>query len=91
MALFGAPLDAAIAIFLVIVFAEYVKVRAKLSKQFNIIAAAGLLVVLAAASSWISVAGTQLVSGASTLFSVIAWILLLIGTLWGALELTKAK
>jgi len=90
MALFGVW-DAAIVIFLVLVFAEYVKVRAKVSKQMNFIAGAGLLVVLSNASSWISVAGSSVVDGVTVLFGAIAWILLLIGTLWAALELTKAK
>ncbi|MBI4021111.1 MAG: hypothetical protein HY369_02620 [Candidatus Aenigmarchaeota archaeon] len=91
MALFGGLWDAAVVIFLVLVFAEYMKVRTKATKQFNWIAGSGLLVLLAAASSWISVAGNSVVSGATTLFGVIAWIMLLIGALWGALELTKAK
>ena len=91
MALFGGLWDAALAIFLVLAFAEYVKIRAKASKQFNWIAASGVLILLAAASSWISVLGAQAMSGAETLFSVIGWILLLIGSLWGAAELLKAK
>jgi len=91
MALFGVW-DAAIVIFLVLVFAEYVKVRAKVSKQMNFIAGAGLLTVLAGASSWISFQGFELVSaGLGTLFSAIAWILLLVGTIWAAIELMKAK
>ncbi len=91
MAIFGGLWDAALVIFLVLVFAEYVKVRAKLSKPFNFLAGAGLLLILAAASSWISIVGTQAVYWLTTLFSVIAWILLLIGALMGAFALTKAK
>ena len=91
MALFGGLWDAALAIFLVLVFAEYVKVRSKASKQFNWIAAGCLLVLLAGASSWVSIAGTTAVSGAETLFSVIGWIMVLIGALWGSMELLKAK
>ena len=90
MVVFGGLWDAAIVIFLVLVFAEYVKVRAKASKAFNFIAGAGLLVVLAAASPWIGlVPGVDTV--ATWLFGVIAWILLLIGALWGAVEMTKSK
>jgi len=90
MALFGGLWDVAIVIFLVLVFAEYAKVRSKASKQFNWIAASGVLILLAAASSWIGlVPGAQ--QGATLLFSVIAWILLLIGALWTTAELLKAK
>ena len=90
MVVFGGLWDAAIVIFLVLVFAEYMKVRAKASKAFNFVAGAGLLVLLAAASPWIGlVPGAE--QGASLLFGVIAWILLLIGALWGALEMTKSK
>lgn len=90
MAIFGGLWDAAIAIFLVLVFAEYIKVRAKISKQSNWIAAAGLLVVLAAASNWVGVyAGVE--SVLEMLFGAIAWILLLVGTLMGASTLLKSK
>ena len=91
MAIFGGLWDAALAIFVVLAFAEYMKVRAKASKQFNWIAASGLMVLLASASSWISVAGPTASNGAETLFGVIGWIMLLIGALWGAVELLKAK
>ena len=90
MAIFGGLWDAAVAIFLVLVLAEYIKVRARISKQTNWIAASGLLVVLAAASNWIGVySGVQ--SVLETLFGAIAWILLLVGTLMGASALLKAK
>ncbi len=91
MAIFGGLWDAVIAIFLVLVFAEYVKVRAKISKQFNLIAASALFILLAVASmEWLTIAGDA-AYWAHVLFSMIGWILLLIGTIWGALELTKAK
>lgn len=90
MALFGGLWDAVLVIFLVLVFAEYVKVRAKASKQFNWIAAGGLLALLAAVSPWIGIVpGAE--AGATMLFGVIGWILVLIGALWGAVELLKAK
>jgi len=92
MALFGGLWDVVIAIFLVLVFAEYVKVRAKVSKQFNWLAAGGLLVLLAAASPWIvNIAGSTAVSWLETVFSGIGWIVVLVGSLWGAVELLRAK
>ncbi|MBI4181492.1 MAG: hypothetical protein HY520_00795 [Candidatus Aenigmarchaeota archaeon] len=91
MALFGGAWDAVVVIFLVLVFAEYMKVRAKASKQFNWIAASGLLVLLVAASPWLGGVVPTAQSGAEMLFGIIAWILLLIGTLWGAVELLKSK
>lgn len=90
MAIFGGLWDAALVIFLVLVFAEYLKIRAKMSKQFNWIAASGVVVLLAAASSWIGL-GVAVEGTLTTLFGLIAWILLLIGALWSALELTKSK
>lgn len=91
MAVFGGLWDVVTVVFLVLVFAEYTKLRARTPKAFNFVAASGVLVLLAAASDWLGVAGPLAVQGVSTLFSVIAWILLLIGTLWAAYELTKSK
>ena len=70
-----------------LVFAEYCKYRAKADKPLRLIAGAGLLALLAAGSSLLAVAGAQVVSGLETLFSVIAWILLLVGVLWGVYTL----
>lgn len=91
MAIFGGAWDVAVAIFLVLVFAEYVKIRAKANKQFNWIAAGGVLALLAGASPWIGVlhAGAGNILG--MLFGVIGYILVLIGALWAAAELLKAK
>ena len=91
MAIFGGLWDAVIAIFLVLVFAEYVKMRAKASKQFNMIAASALIALLAGASTWIAGFASTAAGTLGNVFGAIAWILLLIGTLWGALELIKAK
>lgn len=91
MALFGGLWDAALAIFLVLVFAEYIKVRAKASKQFNWIAAGGVFIVLAAATTALIGSFHASISLLSNLFSAIAWIAVLIGAIWGAAELLKAK
>jgi len=91
MALFGAGLDWVVAVFLVLVFAEYIKIRAK-SKGFNWIAASAVSALLGWSFSGFGVWG--LVSGAiwgQYLFEFIAWILLLIGAITVVLDLSKAK
>ena len=48
MAIFGGHLDWVLVIFLVLVFAEYVKVRAKSAKGFGLIGGAAIWFLLAA-------------------------------------------
>ena len=91
MAIFGATLDIAIAIFLVLVFAEYIKIRAKASKPFNMIAVGGVFAVLAAVSPWIGAVYSEAGTFLALLFGVVAWILVLIGTLGALFALLKAK
>ena len=90
MVVFGGLWDVAVAIFVVLVLAKYANVQVK--KGLPMVTGAGLLVVLAAGSQLITVADSAVagVSGGLTaLFSVIAWILLLIGVLVGALDQVK--
>lgn len=92
MALFAPALDVAIAIFVILALAEYVKIRAKASKAFNWIAASGIVALLASASPWISFQGFEWVTGLLTLFfGVVAWFLLLGGAIKGASGLLKSK
>jgi hypothetical protein len=82
----------AIALLLVPVLAEYMKVRAKSVKAFNLIAAGGLLTVLSAALAVLSnpVIGLSVVTVyLGLLLDVIAFILVLIGTLMAAAQLVK--
>jgi hypothetical protein len=90
MVIFGGLWDVVTVIFLVLVFAEYAKVKAKISRPTNFIAGAGVLLLLAAGSELLGIVPSA-VYWLTTIFSVIAWILLLIGTLWATYELTKAK
>ena len=90
MAIFGGLLDLVLVLFLVLVFAEYAKVRAKAEKQMKFVAGAALFFLLAFAFSGLSVWG--MVAGAeygTYLFEIIGWIFLLIGTLWGAIVLAQ--
>ncbi len=92
MALFGSVLDWVIVVFLVLVFAEYTKIRAK-SKGFNWIAGAGVLALLASTFSGFGI-WSLVGSGAAWgqyLFEFISWIFLLIGTITVVLDLSKSK
>jgi len=90
MVLFGGLLDMALVLFLVLVFAEYAKLRSKADKGFKFIAGAALLFLLAASFGGLAVWGQ--VFGAVYglwLFEIIGWIFLLIGAIWAALDLAK--
>lgn len=80
-----------LALLLVPVFAEYAKVRGKASRAFNLVFGAGVLLLLANSFSLVSAAGASVVSGGTLLFNVIAWILLLVGSLWAAYNLVQGK
>lgn len=82
--------DIAVAIFVVLVLAKYAGVQVK--KGMPMVTAAGLMALLAAGSTLVSVADASvagLSGGLTALFSVIAWILLLLGVLMASLELVK--
>lgn len=82
-------MDAVVVIFLVLVFAEYAKIRGKAEKQFTWIAGAGIFFLLAAGFElefWGLVTGARF---GSYLFQFLGWLWLLIGVLWGVLALTK--
>ena len=83
----------ALALLLAPVFAEYAKIRAKTSKAFNFIAGAGVLTLLAVSFGVFNgISGAESVATyGGLLFEFIAWIFVLVGALWAALDLTKAK
>ncbi|MBI4176281.1 MAG: hypothetical protein HY518_03685 [Candidatus Aenigmarchaeota archaeon] len=84
-------LDFVIAVFLVLVFAEYIKIRSK-SKGFSLIAAAGVLFLLAYTfmSSTLTFWGqVSMAVYGQWLFEVIGWVLMLVGALWVAADLSK--
>jgi len=84
----------ALALLLVPVLAEYVKIRTKLSKAFNLIAAAGLLTLLSASLSVLSnpvIGASVITTYLGLLIDVIAFILIIIGTLIATNRLLKSK
>ncbi len=90
MVVFGVMVDAAIAVFVILVLAKYAGVTSK--KGFAWIASAGVVGLLAASSAWIAVADSTvagLSGGLTALFSVIAWILLLVGALTTVMDWIK--
>ncbi len=90
MVVFGTGFDAAIAVFVVLVLAKYAGIKA--GKGLNWVAGSGVLTLLAAASSTIVVAGAeQVFSAVTTLFSVVGWILLLLGAIVATVELVQSK
>jgi hypothetical protein len=90
MAVFGAVLDWIVVVFLVLVFAEYMKIRAK-SKGFHLLLGGGMMFLLAASFGGLAVmamAGGMQVY-AMYLFEVIGFILLLIGTILVTIDFAK--
>ena len=93
MVVFGGHLDWVIVIFLVLVFAEYTKVRAKSAKGFGLIGGAAVFFLLA--GSFASLGFMQLLTASGLaavgqyLFEVIGFIFLLIGTIMLAIDWTK--
>ncbi|MBL7206594.1 MAG: hypothetical protein ISS36_03275 [Candidatus Aenigmarchaeota archaeon] len=81
---------AGVAVLAIPVLAEYAKLRVKAEKAFNLIAGAGIMSVLSANMIGLNtISGTEaVVSSGSMLFSVISWILLLVGALWATYKLT---
>jgi hypothetical protein len=91
MVIFGGLLDLVLLVFLILVFAEYTKLRSKYDKAFKFIAGAALLFLLAFSfglSVWVDMVGMSAMYG-MYLFEIIGWIFLLVGTLWGAVEMVK--
>ncbi len=96
MVVFGGHLDWVIVIFLVLVFAEYTKVRAKSAKGFGLIGGAAVFFLLAgsfAVPGGLGFMGLLTTSGLAAvgqyLFEVIGFIFLLIGTILVAIDWTK--
>lgn len=91
MVVFGGHLDWVMVIFLVLVFAEYTKVRAKSAKGFGLIGGAAVLFLLA--GSFGALGFMQLMASTAVwgqyLFEVIGFIFLLIGTILVAIDWTK--
>lgn len=90
MVVFGGLWDAAVAVFVVLVLAKYAGIKAGW-KGLNWVAGSGVLILLAASSGYIAVAGAQVTSAVETLFSVIGWILLLIGAIVATVEIVQSK
>jgi hypothetical protein len=80
----------ALAVLIAPVFAEYAKIRTKVERPFNFIAAAGIFFLLAIAFnvSFFTLAGGVEAFG-MYLFDFLGWLFLLIGVLWAALGLMK--
>jgi len=81
----------ALAVLIAPVFAEYAKIRTKVERPFNFIAAAGIFFLLAIAfnaSFFVAFAGGVEAFG-MYLFEFLGWLFLLIGVLWAALGLMK--
>ena len=71
------------------VFAEFAKIRTKATRAFSMIAASGVLFLLAAGFNvFIGIEATVAYYGAM-LFDVIGFIFLLVGAVWAALILMQ--
>lgn len=89
--MFGTGLDIAIGILLALVFAHYIGLTKKVKKAFSWMAAGAVSFVLAGVfettpfiNEWVT-QGT--INYGLGLFSVIGWILVLIGSLWAIYQL----
>lgn len=81
----------AIAVFMIVVFAEYGNVRKRAERGFGFLAAGGLLFFLAATFN-LEVLKTVTVQGAlygQYLFQVIGWIFIIVGVVWASVDLSK--
>jgi hypothetical protein len=85
----GGILEYAIVVFLILVFAEYVKVRSKVDKQLNFLVAGVIWLLLAWTFSGLTFWG--LIGDVGTygayLFEFLGWLLILIGALWAGIKL----
>lgn len=85
----GGILEYAIVVFLVLVFAEYAKVRSKIEKQFDFIIGGVLWLLLAWTFGNLTFWG--LIGDVATyggyLFEFLGWLLILIGALWAGIKM----
>ena len=91
--MFGVGLDIAIGVLLALVFCHYIGLTKKAAKAFSWLAAGGVSFILAGVFELVFTP-TGLLSDfvdvgtyGSGLFSVIGWILVLIGSLWAMYQL----
>lgn len=89
--MFGTGLDIALGILLALVFAHYIGATKKMKKAFTWITAGAVSFVLAGVfdatpfiADWVTQNGINYGLG---LFSVIGWILVLVGSLWAIYQL----
>jgi hypothetical protein len=71
------------------VFAEFAKIRAKAARAFSMIAASGVLFLLAMGFSVFSGIEASVALYGAMLFDVIGFIFLLVGAVWAALTLMQ--
>lgn len=88
----------AVGIFLILVFAQYAKVKDSAPKGFNLLATAAVFLLLEASTSWgwgilkDAVPALGGVFGAlDLLWAVVAWLLALVGTIFVAKELVMKE
>ncbi|MBU0953655.1 MAG: hypothetical protein KKA90_04545 [Nanoarchaeota archaeon] len=83
---------AVFAVLLAPVFAEYARIRAKSARGFNLIFAAGTMFLLAWGFTVFSgTLAANIAPMGELLFDFIGWVLLLVGAITVALDLSKAK
>lgn len=91
--MFTGLLDLALVTFAILLFAEYAKIRSAAAQGFSLIAASGILFLLAASFAELSI--LQLFATAAgygrLLFEGLGWLLLLAGTLKAAYALLPLK
>jgi hypothetical protein len=74
------------------VFAEFAKIRTKATRAFGMIAASGVLLLLALGFEMVftGIAGADMVAlYGAMLFSVVGFIFLLVGAVWAAITLMQ--
>ena len=74
------------------VFAEYAKIRTKATRAFSMIAASGVLLLLALGFDMVfaNIAGADMIAFyGAMLFSVVGLIFLLVGAVWAVLTLMQ--
>ncbi|MCD4739642.1 hypothetical protein K8R43_00460 [archaeon] len=83
----------AIAVFVLIVFAEYGKVRKKAERGFGLFAAGGMMFFLAATFNLevLSIISNQGALYGQYLFQAFGLIFVFVGTIWASVDLSKVK
>ncbi|MBI4173113.1 MAG: hypothetical protein HY519_00160 [Candidatus Aenigmarchaeota archaeon] len=88
----------AVGIFLVLVFAEYAKIRSSAAKGFSWLAAGAVFLLLEASTAWgAQVLGAvqglgafgDLLGSVALLWTVVAWVLILVGSIFVLLDIMK--